>query len=196
MVFNVSRNVQNFNLSLANVFTCIKLGDILNDQYAFRHNSPSLSTRVQNFSLETETFSPGCWNFADKTHNCRLVLVNWQGSTKTKNKILFYFFSENSWNEHLIFIDYSKKKLSQFTEIDTLTDLMFKVELCRWRPATDETLQVDVLSLLNFIHLNIPAKTETHSRLIWNMIQRNTAMLTRYCCLSLQLWLHQIKPSS
>ena len=39
------------------VFTCIKLGDILNDQYAFRHNSSALPARVQNFALKTETFS-------------------------------------------------------------------------------------------------------------------------------------------
>ena len=64
------------------------------------------------------------------------------------------------------------------------TDLVFKVELSWWRTTTDETLKVDVLSLLNFIHLNIPAKTQTHSRLIWNMIHCviDTAMLTRYCC--------------
>ena len=59
VVFTESRNlVENFNLSLAAVFTCIKLRDILNDQYAFRHNSPALSAAgVQNFSLQTETFN-------------------------------------------------------------------------------------------------------------------------------------------
>ena len=55
--------------------------------------------------------------------------------------------------------------------ITPLTDLVFKVELSWWRPASDETLKVDVLSLLNFIHLNIPAKTQTHSRLIWKMTE-------------------------
>ena len=49
------------------VFTCIKLGDILNDQYAFRHNPPALSARVQNFALQTETFNSVVWNFPDAT---------------------------------------------------------------------------------------------------------------------------------
>ena len=64
------------------------------------------------------------------------------------------------------------------------TDLVFKVELSWWRPTTDETLKVDVLSLLNFIHLNIPAKTETHSGLIWNMI---APIQDKILLLSLQL---------
>ena len=63
---------------------------------------------------------------------------------------------------------------------------MFKVELAWWRAASDETLKVDVLSLLNFIHLDIPAKTETHSRLIWNMI---VAIQDKILLLSLQLGL-------
>ena len=51
-------------------FTCIKLGDILNDQNAFRDNPPTLSGRVENFPLQTETLNPVYWNFDDVTYNC------------------------------------------------------------------------------------------------------------------------------
>ena len=87
VVFTVSRNlVQNFNLSLADVFTCIKLGDILNDQNAFRDNPPSLPACVQGFSLKTETLSFVCWNFAGETYSCTMLLVYWQGLTNKKQQ--------------------------------------------------------------------------------------------------------------